>query len=272
MPRTWGSPRGHSWACALQTAGPPRPPAGPGLLGPPRGHKRRRSSVQESSLPSCCRTDYAALRSSIAANIVIFETCCASHTVKIGQLAQQRERGGWTNIPGFQPCFPRKGLSLSAYSSKLYQFIEMWFFRLKLWLFFKNKTAQSTSIFIKCPLHIFRAHFNETSTLISYIFFFVQPVWLQDSEQKFTHFVHLQNSFPNFSYKTFSLIFWDIKCPQLFVNTVRIKQMSHKIRALTIGDNDPKSLLLHRFSTKCVIPGYRLTCKPRIFDLVLMTN
>lgn len=90
-----------------------------------------------------------------------------------------------------------------------YQYIEMWFFRLKLWLFFffKNKPDQSTSIFIKCSLRVFRAHFNETSTLISYILFLVQPVGLQDCEQKCTHFVHLHNSFLNFSYKTFSLIF-----------------------------------------------------------------
>lgn len=121
----------------------------------------------------------------------------------------------------------------------------------------RNKTAHSTSTFIKCPLHVFRAHFNKTSTLISHIFL-VQPVWPQDNEQKFAHFVHLQNHFPNFSYKTFNLIFWDIKCPQLFVNTMRIKQMSHKIRALADWDNDQNSSLLHRFPIKCVMPGYPL--------------
>lgn len=60
--------------------------------------------------------------------------------------------------------------------------------------------------------------------------------------------------------------------PTAFVNTMRIKQMSHKIRAPTVGDNDQNCLLFHGFSVKCVMPGYPLTCKPSIFDSVLMTN
>lgn len=62
-----------------------------------------------------------------------------------------------------------------------YQYIEMWIFSLKLQCFLNTRTAQSSFIFIKRPLHVFRVHFNETSTSISYIFFLVQPVWLQDN-------------------------------------------------------------------------------------------
>lgn len=117
--------------------GPPGPLPWSWPSQPSQRHRRRGSSGQESPLLSCCRSNYPALGSSIAANSVIFETSCPLHTVKIGQLAQEQASGGWTNTPGFQPCFPKKGgLSLSAYSSKLYQCREMWFFRLKLWLFF----------------------------------------------------------------------------------------------------------------------------------------
>lgn len=48
--------------------------------------------------------------------------------------------------------------------------------------------------------------------------------------------------------------------------------MSDKIRALTAGDNDQSSLLLHRFSIKCMMPGYPVTSKPSVFDLVPMAN
>lgn len=167
-----GSLQGHSWAHALQTTGPPSPPLNPALPVLP-GWDRR-------PLPICCRSSYPVLGFSIATNIIIFETSCVLCTVKISQLAQQRERGGWANISGFQFCLPKKQRRpfMSAHWSKLYQYIEMSIFRLKLWCFLNTRTAQSSSIFIKCPLHAFRAHFNETTTSISCIFLLVQPVWL----------------------------------------------------------------------------------------------
>lgn len=80
-----GSLQGHSWAYALQTTAPPpdhpqTQPSQPSLGG--TGGEETQCS------------NYPALGSSLATNIIIFETSCALCTVKISQLAQQRERGG----------------------------------------------------------------------------------------------------------------------------------------------------------------------------------
>lgn len=45
----------------------------------------------------------------------------------------------------------------------------MLFFKLQLWLF-KSIPAQSISIFLKCPLHVFRIHFNKATILILHFF------------------------------------------------------------------------------------------------------
>lgn len=110
----------------------------PTFLALPGGHKRRGSSVQEFPPPSCCRGNYPAPASSRAANIVIFEKSCASHTVKVSQLAHNGNKVDEQIFPGSSLVSQGKDAFHCLHIQANYEYIEMRFFRLKLW-FFKKK-------------------------------------------------------------------------------------------------------------------------------------